>query len=791
MLIDSAHLEEIRVAVTDGDKLDKFDFETPLRTQIKGNIYLGKIVRVEPSLQAAFVDFGCEKHGFLSFSEIHHDYFQIPVGDREELEARIQTAMAEFAEESDFEEGELDSRAISKLRYQFYRRYKIQEVIKKRQIMLVQVTKEERGNKGAALTTYVSLAGRYCVLMPNMSKGSGVSRKISNPKDREKLKKIVSEFEVNNGSAVIRTAGIGHSKLEIKKDFDYLTKSWDEIREITLKSTAPSMIYEEANIIKRAIRDLYSRDVESIIVEGEEGYRIVKDFVKKLMPSHSKKVKLYYDKKVPLFSKYKINDQVNQIYSTRVDLPSGGYIIVNTTEALISIDVNSGKSTRERNIGGTALKTNLEAASEIARQCRLRDLAGLIVVDFIDMEEKRNNGQVEKCLRDSLREDKAKIQIGVISNFGLLEFSRQRLRSSIVDANMVMCPHCSGVGYIWSDESIALQILRKIEETCLAMELEEVDVTLSTDVALYLLNNKRSFISSIENRGLKIAFKIDTTISAADFKISPVTRAIQKREDPRAAAPNIVEKNQNNDTRKQQVNNENNARSDRQEISDKDKEDVSKETTEENPVTYPTRPRRNNRRRNNRRNTNEAGKVADISTEETTGDEKSSDEKSDNVEQSKIVFDLNIKKTPKEDISIKENISVDEDAPIKEVVSASENIPAEHNETYNFKDLKNEKSRRNNTRRREPRTEDPKKNQNDLVENHDKPANKEEVVVNEVIDFSEGKSELMELARTYRELEQELEQIGHQEFAHNPMKKTRKDGWWQRLIKKPTDQEKK
>lgn len=526
MLIDSAHMEEIRVAVIDGEKLDKFDFETPSKAQIKGNVYLAKVVRVEPSLQAAFVDYGGGRHGFLSFSEIHHDYFQIPVGDREELEERIQGAMSARTEESGDGDEEIDPREISRLRYQFYRRYKIQEVIKKRQIMLVQVTKEERGNKGAALTTYISLAGRYCVLMPNMSKGSGVSRKVANQADREKLKAMVAELHIENGSTVIRTAGVGRSKLEIKKDFDYLKKLWDEIRNITLKSTAPCLIYEEANIIKRAIRDLYSRDIESIIVEGEEGYKIAKNYIKKLMPSHSKKIIQYTDTKIPLFSKYKINEQVNQIYSTRVDLPSGGYLVINTTEALISIDVNSGRATRERNIAGTALKTNLEATLEIARQCRLRDLAGLIVVDFIDMEEKRNNAQVERALREALREDKAKIQLGNISHFGLLEFSRQRMRSSIADVNMISCPHCNGSGIIWSDESIALQILRKIEEACFAMDLSEVTVTLSTDVALYLLNNKRTFISSIEQRGLKINFIIDSSIAAADFKITQVVKQI-------------------------------------------------------------------------------------------------------------------------------------------------------------------------------------------------------------------------------------------------------------------------
>ncbi|MDR0678302.1 MAG: ribonuclease E/G [Holosporaceae bacterium] len=552
MLIDSAHLEEIRVAVVEGEKLDKFDFEISSKTHIKGNIYLAKIVRVEPALQAAFVDYGNDRHGFLSFSEIHHDYFQIPVGDRKDLDSHIQNAISALLAETGESVEELDPQEVAKLRYQFYRRYKIQEVIKKRQIVLVQVTKEERGNKGAALTTYITLAGRYCVLMPNTPRGSGVSRKITNSSDRTKLKKIVTGLHIENGSTVIRTAGVSHSKLEITKDFYYLKKTWDEIRETTVKSTAPCPIHEEASIIKRAIRDLYSRDVESIFVEGEEGYKIAKSFVKKLMPSHVRKVKLYEDKKLPLFNKFKINDQINQIYSTRVNLPSGGYLIINTTEALISIDVNSGKSIRERNIAETALKTNLEAAVEIARQCRLRDLAGLIVVDFIDMMEKRNNSQVEKCLRDALREDKAKIQMGTISNFGLLEFSRQRLRSSIADANTAICPNCNGSGFVWSNESIALQVLRKIDETLAAIKLSDINVTLSADVVLYLMNNKRSFISNLEERAhSKITFKIDNTIFASDFKIEQIMRQITKEESESSDIEEraSVDKEKNKDSR--------------------------------------------------------------------------------------------------------------------------------------------------------------------------------------------------------------------------------------------------
>lgn len=610
MLIDAAHTEETRVAIVDGEKLDKYDFEVLSKAQVKGNIYLAKIIRVEPSLQAAFVDYGGDRHGFLSFSEIHHDYFQIPVGDREELEKHIENAIAAKVAENGDDIEEIDPKEISKLRYQFHKRYKIQEVIKKRQIMLVQVTKEERGNKGAALTTYISLAGRYCVLMPNTNKGNGVSRKITNHNDRVKLKEVVSSLHVENGSVVIRTAGVGHTKMEMKKDFDYLTKLWNEIRETTLQSTAPCIIHEEANLIKRAIRDLYTREIESIIVEGDEGYKAAKKFIKKLIPSHSKKVKLYEDPKLPLFNKYKINDQINQIYSTRVDLPSGGYLIINTTEALISIDVNSGKATRERNIEETAVKTNLEAAAEVARQCRLRDLAGLVVVDFIDMDEKRDNLLIERALKEALHDDKAKIQVGSISSFGLLEFSRQRLRSSIADANMIPCPHCSGTGVIWSNEAIALQILRRIEESCAAFELTEITVTLATDLALYLLNNKRSFISNIEERlGCNVMFKTDSTLAFSDFKLEPELKEEKLEENKkdsdsnskrRKAKRTIIGKKQRNipiddeDTEVENIEDTEIIESnDFEEVSDKASQETSQNPASKTSNVYGTRKKRN------------------------------------------------------------------------------------------------------------------------------------------------------------------------------------------------------
>ena len=733
MLIDSAHLEEIRVAVVDGDKLDKFDFASPSKIQIKGNIYLGKIIRVEPSLQAAFVDYGGDKHGFLSFSEIHHDYFQIPISDREELKNRIQEAMAAHStEDNENDEEDIDAREISRLRYQFYRRYKIQEVIKKRQIVLVQVTKEERGVKGAALTTYISLAGRYCVLMPNMSKGNGVSRKISNPKDRLKMKKIVSELNIENGSTVIRTAGIGHTKLEIRKDFEYLKQLWDEIRNTTLHSTAPSLIYEEANIIKRAIRDLYSRDIDSIVVEGEYGYKFTKDLVKKLMSSHAKKVKLYDDKKIPLFSKFNINEQVNQVYSTRVDLPSGGYLVINPTEALVSIDVNSGKATRARDISGTAIKTNLEAAIEIARQCRLRDLAGLIVVDFIDMEDKHDNSQVECCLREALREDKARIQVGTISRFGLLEFSRQRLRSSIADANMIICPHCNGTGSIWSDESIALQILRKIEETCMALDLSEVTVTLSTEVALYLLNNKKDFITSIEQRGLKIKFIIDPKIAASDFKIihTPKSTINDEQED------------------------------------EKKNESITDESSETNARTNSQKSKK--RRKEKSKNAKISSKHPEISEKEQISDAKPEAESKNSEAQSTENSKSNNYNTSKSANKKKSHSHKKYDK--KELPQPSDSKEKSSSTVF---DITPQKST----------TEKVKKNKS-IQQKVEQSLEGDVIYIGKSTeDFLRQKREVDNFIETYKELEKRQAPDKNDEAIPTTNKKSKKSGWWQRLMK--------
>ncbi len=526
MLVDATHPEETRVTVVNGNRLEEFDYETTTKQQIKGNIYLAKVTRVEPSLQAAFVEYGGNRHGFLAFSEIHPDYYRIPVSDREELVEEVDADEDDVSGDAgdgveDMGAGEGVDEAVeeaARRRPRLRRQYKIQEVIKRRQVMLVQVVKEERGTKGAALTTYLSLAGRYCVVMPNTSRGGGVSRKIANVQDRKRLKSILSELSVPEGMAVIlRTAGAERSKAEVKRDFDYIMRLWDEIRERTLESTAPSLIHEEGSLVKRAIRDLYTKDIEEVLVAGDEGYRVAKDFMRALIPSHAKKVQPYKDEQgIPLFHRYQVEQQLALIHDSTVHLRSGGSIVIHQTEALVAIDVNSGKSTRERHIEETALKTNLEAADEVARQLRLRDLAGLIVIDFIDMDENRNDHAVERRLKEALRRDRARIQVGRISAFGLLEMSRQRLRPSLIEAMSQPCPTCGGVGYIVSTESAALMVTRALEEEGLRRRAREITVKVPGSVALYILNHKRAVLTDMENR-----YGFSVTIEAADGMLPP------------------------------------------------------------------------------------------------------------------------------------------------------------------------------------------------------------------------------------------------------------------------------
>ena len=543
MLIDSAHPEETRVVLLDGNQLEDFDVEVSSRRQLKGNIYLAKVIRVEPSLQAAFVDYGGNRHGFLAFSEIHPDYYQIPVSDRPETEdaAEEDAVVEDVSNDADEDEnGDADengeSKAIevvggddsdeieetqTKRRAPTARRYKIQEVIKRRQVLLVQVVKEERGNKGAALTTYMSLAGRYCVLMPNTARGGGISRKITNSADRKALKTILGSLEIPEGMAVIlRTAGIGRTKAEIKRDFEYLIRLWNNVRDLTLQSTAPSLVHEEGDIVRRSIRDLYSRDIEEVQVQGEDAYKAAKEFMKLLIPSHARRVKHYKDADAPLLRHYGVENQMDAMHNPIVHLPSGGYLVINPTEALVSVDVNSGKSTKERNIEETALKTNLEAADALARQLKLRDLAGLVVIDFIDMDINRNNSQVERRMKEALKHDRARIQVGRISPFGLLEMSRQRLRPSLIETSSEPCPYCAGTGIRRSTDSTALVVLRAIDEEGAGNTCSELTVHVPTAVALYILNNKRDAIAELENKhGFRVILANDDSLIPPDLRL--------------------------------------------------------------------------------------------------------------------------------------------------------------------------------------------------------------------------------------------------------------------------------
>ncbi|MFN0190703.1 MAG: ribonuclease E/G [Aestuariivirga sp.] len=621
MLIDATHAEETRVVVVRGNRIEEFDFESASRKQLKGNIYLAKVTRVEPSLQAAFVEYGGNRHGFLAFSEIHPDYYQIPLADRQALlreqeeedaqddddnghdnghetsapteEPAVEESAASAGESEEDaghpeEDSEEDAPPAQALRSEPLpsvseevssgdevveardaaeseiaktaphpehglpghmgngvevveedaearkvesigaedaleevprrrpkraprRTYKIQEVIKRRQIILVQVVKEERGNKGAALTTFLSLAGRYCVLMPNTARGGGISRKITDAGDRRRLKEVARDVEVPQGMGlIVRTAGAQRTRAEIKRDFDYLIRLWENVRDLTLNSTAPALVYEEGSLIKRSIRDLYTKDVDEVFVEGEDAYREAKDFMKMLMPSHAKNVKLYKDTR-PLFSRHQVDTQLDALYSPTVPLPSGGYMVMNQTEALVSVDINSGKSTREHNIEDTALRTNQEASEEIARQLRLRDLAGLIVIDYIDMEEKRNNRAVERRLKEALKNDRARIQVGHISHFGLLEMSRQRLRPGLLEGSSRPCPHCEGRGIVRSVSSCGLSVLRAIEEHLINRRAENLTVKCNPEVAFYVLNEKRDHLLAIEQ-----AYGISVFIAASE-----------------------------------------------------------------------------------------------------------------------------------------------------------------------------------------------------------------------------------------------------------------------------------
>ena len=525
MLIDAAHPEETRVAIVEGRQVEEFDFESRAKRQLRGNIYLAKVVRVEPSLQAAFVEYGGNRHGFLAFSEIHPDYYQIPVADREAIMAEAHSDdddHDEHAREND-DESEGGMAEEERLKRRLMRRYKIQDVIKRRQVMLVQVVKDERGGKGAALTTWLSLAGRYCVLMPNTGKGGGISRKITQATDRKRLKAAAAALHVPQGMGlIIRTAGAKRTKAEIKRDYEYLLRLWETIRETTLKSNAPSVIYEEENLVRRAVRDMFDKDFDGIQVEGVEGFKEARDFMRVLMPSQSKKVHLYQGAR-PLFATNGIEEMLTQIHQPVVPLPSGGYLVINQTEALVAIDVNSGRATKERNVEATATKTNTEAAVEAARQLRLRDLAGLIVIDFIDMDESKNNRSVEKVLKDALAKDRARIQMGRISGFGLMEISRQRRRLGVIEGATEACPHCQGAGRVRSAESAALMTLRAVDIEAGKNGAGSINLRLCTAVALYILNHKRDYLQRmLAQRGLNVVILIDDSLGQGDHAVERI-----------------------------------------------------------------------------------------------------------------------------------------------------------------------------------------------------------------------------------------------------------------------------
>ncbi len=524
MLIDAAHAEETRVAIVDGRQVEEFDFESKTKRQLRGNIYLAKVTRVEPSLQAAFVEYGGNRHGFLAFNEIHPDYYQIPAADREAIMAEAHSAEDDQDDaairDSDDGESEGGLAEEERLKRRLMRRYKIQDVIKRRQILLVQVVKDERGGKGAALTTWLSLAGRYCVLMPNTGKGGGISRKITQATDRKRLKAAAAALDVPRGMGlIIRTAGAKRTKAEIKRDYEYLLRLWETIRETTLASHAPSLIYEEENLVRRAVRDMFDKDFDGIQVEGIEGFKEARDFMRVLMPSQAKKVHLYQGSK-PLFAANGIEELLTQIHQPVVPLKSGGYLVINQTEALVAIDVNSGRATKERNVEATAFKTNCEAAVEAARQLRLRDLAGLVVIDFIDMDESKNNRTVERILKDELARDRARIQMGRISGFGLMEISRQRRRLGVIEGATEVCPHCQGAGRVRSAESAALMVLRAVDIEAGKNGAGSINLKVSSAVALYILNHKRDYLQHLlQTRGLAVVIQIDDRLGQGESTI--------------------------------------------------------------------------------------------------------------------------------------------------------------------------------------------------------------------------------------------------------------------------------
>ena len=796
MLIDGTHAEETRVVVADDTELLEFDFETTTKSQLKGNIYLAKVTRVEPSLQAAFVDFGGNRHGFLAFSEIHPDYYRIPVEDKEALIAK--SGVSDEIDEIDIDEikhentsgneenennpvevigdnaeddiAELGDAHRKRLR-QLTRMYKIQEVIKRRQIILVQVVKEERGNKGAALTTYLSLPGRYCVLMPNTSRGGGISRKISNPAHRKRLKTIMADLAIPDGIAIImRTAGVERNKAEVRRDYEYLRRSWDDIREQTLQSSAPALIYEEGDIIKRSLRDVYNREIEEVIVDGEPAYKTARALMRTMMPSHAKRVKKHTDLSTPLFNLHKIESQLDEIYDPIVRLRSGGYIVISPTEALVAIDVNSGRATRERNVEQTARRTNLEAADEVARQLRLRDLAGLVVIDFIDMEEGRNITAVERRMKEAMKIDRARIQIGRISSLGLLELSRQRLRPSIHEASAQICVRCGGSGYVRSTESTALRVIRAIEEEGAKNRSKSVNVKVPADVALYILNKKRDMIVSIEQRhNLKVLITVDTELTPPDYimerlnsnaaideKTSEIidSRNIEitsKEEEDRSRKRKPQHREKNTDNKNEvNVNNE----------ASKTTENNSENLSEDNQDT----PRPISRRRGRRggRKIKNADGISTTNKSDTTTSEET-DSVNDTLE--------NISGSDKQNIK-----DINSESRSTEIESSSTDNLSDSDSKSDSKSDSDSKPKKRRTRQRRTKTSDHNQSKNTQIEKT--PYSSEEKLKVSESATTKKQVKIDSTDTTNKENQVDIKDSTEKQTSEKEQERPRRSGWW-------------
>ncbi len=844
MLIDTTHSEETKVVILDGNKIEDLDIETSIKKQIKSNIYLAKIVRVEPSLQAAFVDYGGNRHGFLAFNEIHPDYYQIPVADKEKIKEEMLKVAEETEEEEDtsdeivtdtkevkeenkkggkkpfnnnetkeIEEISIPENALEsdldeliRVKHNYAKSYKIQEVIRKNQVVLVQVVKEERGNKGAALTTYLSMAGRYCVLMPNNVKGGGISKKITNSKDRQKLKKILNGLDIPQGmSVIVRTAGKDRTKTEIKKDYDFLIKSWMKVRELTMESIAPALVLEEGNIVKRSLRDNYTKEIDEIIIAGEEGFKNAKEYLKMLSPTQAKKLTLHKEV-TPLFYHYQIENQLESIHSPYVQLKSGAYLVINQTEALVAIDVNSGRATKERSIEETALKANLEAAEEISRQLRLRDLAGLIVIDFIDMDEAKNNLAVERKMKEALKKDRARIQVGKISGFGLMEISRQRRHSSVLESNYHQCPYCRGRGLIRSSESAGVYILRVLEEEAIKGKVEEMAIYVPTSLALHILNNKREELLALETKySVKINLQADDHIlSFLDYRLEKLKIKGQPQQYKKEEVKEEPVKNQNNNfdnNNKNNVNsNNNNNKVENQQNPEnnqpfkkkkKKKKNRNKDRVDNNNLNNENKPEGDVISKKPSENVVQEVKIETVKyekKEETVKEENAISKPNDEIRKKKNRNKFKNKNRDK----FKKNETVEnkdgslENAPKTEGEKVENKAPLDKG-SEQINEIKTETvavkqedgNKKPNNHKRPQHKKKPVKQQNEKVEKTDNHEVKKEFN-KEVKEIKEEKITPVKEKSEVKEVKEKAPENGEKKDDNKPKKK----GWWQRKLEK-------